>query len=1024
MRTLRKLLYIFFLLALPLSAFGRKESYGNGMLLTGTEKNAGGSDAEPQFQVGDVAIHSEEVATVPIILHFINDLDVRGFQAKVILPEGLEYVKDTSGYAVLGDEYSSGYQITSNAVGTTLSILGFGTKSDKAFKEGILCYFKVKAAPDFKGGKINVAEAFITFDNQEIVCSTQSGEVLLSIPATSISLNLNQANLKVGETIQLEATVLPTTTTEKSIIWSSSDESIASVDANGLVTANKEGTAEIIAKVGSKEASVSITVIPTLAEAITLNRTTAFLNVSGTIQLTALFTPATTTDKTLKWESSNPSIVSVDNNGLLTAHALGEATVSATTSDGSNLTASCLIKVNPTTVEQISIVYDGPTTIKVGDVIQLGVDIKPDNVTDKSVTWLVQAAEVLNVTQDGKLTAVGPGKAWVGVETVGGSSAYLTFTVEPVKVERIEIEPVGATLKVGETVQLTAIITPGNASNQHITWDSNDTGIASVDANGLVTGIGIGATDINARATDGSGVIQAVRINVISTSVEPVKVERIEIEPGGATLKVGETVQLTANITPENASNQHITWDSNDTGIASVDANGLVTGIGIGATDINARATDGSGVIQAVRVNVISIPSIPVESITISANGSTVLKDGETLQLTATVLPENATDKSVRWLSNADSSATVDENGLVTAHSDLGVLDIYAFAGNVSDKIMLTIIETPAEDISLSSEVSEIRDKETISIYAHINPGTTTNKSITWNVSDESILKIQECDNSGCVLIGQKPGKAYVTATTVNGITQSYLVTVKPVYVQSITVPSEITVERGTQYEFKPEIIPDNASDKQLVWESSNPSLGSFNGNVFNAHARGEVIATCRAVDGSDVFAQCHIKIETYAKSLTLNEHDLILEKAGTFQLVAAIEPIDAVDSGSIVWESSNEQCVSVDDYGLISALSEGEATITARTQYYPWATDECNVKVSKDSGIENISINDVAIHIEDCNITIEGLTKNSIVRLIDMNGKVLNLQRYVDQALNIKAPSTGVYILSAGKYSFKIIIR
>ena len=1272
MRTLRKLLYIFFLLTLPLSAFGRKESYGNGMLLTGTEKNAGVSDAEPQFQVGDVAIHSEEVATVPIILHFINDLDVRGFQAKIILPEGLEYVKDTSGYAVLGDEYSSSYQITSNAVGTTLSILGFGTKSGNAFKEGILCYFKVKAAPDFKGGKINVAEAFITFDNQEIVCSTQSGEVVLSIPATSISLNLNQANLKVGETIQLEATVLPTTTTDKSIIWSSSDESIASVDANGLVTANKEGTAEIIAKAGSKEASVSITVIPTLAEAITLNRTTAALKISGTIQLTAsfspetttdktvtwissneaiatvdseglvtaqalgeceiiattadgsdksatchitvgatpaesisiepkgpftlrvgetiqfnatvlpqdaadksvswmsqtgcvsidanglatavapvennwisatnsagqeafvyitvvpnlvssieavpqkvslkvnqtikvqtivnpddatdkslkwesadsniasvdidgnitahaigqttvivsskdgsgvsatisvsviptpaesiiintpertsfkfgetiqltatvkpddttdktiiwtslntdivtidsnglvtargvgsatitatnsagqsaeitltvlptiaeslvltntevnmqvgetfqltaLFTPATTTEKTLRWESTNPSIVSVDNNGLLTAHALGEVTVTATTTDGSNLTASCPIKVNPATVEQISIVYDGPTTIKVGDVIQLGVNIKPDNATDKSVTWLVQAPEVLNVTQDGKLTAVGPGKAWVGVETAGGSSAYLTFTVEPVKVERIEIEPVGATLKVGETVQLTAIITP------------------------------------------------------------------------------------------ENASNQHITWDSNDTSIASVDANGLVTGIGIGATDINARATDGSGVIQAVRVNVISIPSIPVESITISANGSTVLKDGETLQLTATVLPENATDKSVRWLSNADSSATVDENGLVTAHSDLGVLDIYAFAGNVSDKIMLTIIETPAEDISLSSEVSEIRDKETISIYAHINPGTTTNKSITWNVSDESILKIQECDNSGCVLIGQKPGKAYVTATTVNGITQSYLVTVKPVYVQSITVPSEITVERGTQYEFKPGITPDNASDKQLVWESSNPNLGSFNGNVFNAHARGEVIATCRAVDGSDVFAQCHIKIETYAKSLTLNEHDLNLEKAGTFQLVATIEPIDAVDSGPIVWESSNEQCVSVDDYGLISAGSEGEATITARTQYYPWATDECNVKVSKDSGIENISIDEVAIHIEDCNITIEGLTKNSIGRLIDMNGKVLNLQRYVDQALNIKAPSTGVYILSVGKYSFKIIIR
>lgn len=70
-----------------------------------------------------------------------------------------------------------------------------------------------------------------------------------------------------------------------------------------------------------------------------------------------------------------------------------------------------------------------------------------------------------------------------------------------------------------------------------------------------------------------------------------------------------------------------------------------------------------------------------------------------------------------------------------------------------------------------------------------------------------------------CVLIGQKPGEAYVTATTVNGITQSYLVTVNPIYVQSITIPSKITVEKGSQYEFKPEITPDNASVKQLVWE-------------------------------------------------------------------------------------------------------------------------------------------------------------------------------------------------------------
>lgn len=745
-----------------LSAFGRKESYGNGMLLTGKAQNAGVSEGEPQFQVGDVVIELEEVATLPIILHCTNNSDVRGFQAKVILPEGLEFVKDTGGYAVLGDDYSSGYQITSNAIGTTLSILGFGTKPENPFKEGILCYFKVKAATDFKGGKINVSEAFITFDNQEIACSTQSGEVILAIPATSISLNLNRANLKVAETLQLEATVLPATTTDKIVIWSSSDDRIASVDTNGLVIANKEGTAEIIAKAGSKEANITITVIPTIAESLALTNTGVNMQAGDTFQLTALFTPATTTDKTLKWVSSNPSIVSVDHNGILTAHALGEVTVSASTTDGSNLTASCRVLVNPTPVEKISIVYDGPTTIKVGDVIRLGVEIKPESATDKSLNWMVQIAEVLNVTQEGLLTAVGPGEAWVGVETTDGAFAYLMFTVEPVKVERIEIEPVMSSLKIGETVQLTATVSPSNATNQHITWDSNDTDIASVDENGLVTAIGVGATDINARATDGSGEIQAVRINVVSI----------------------------------------------------------------------------------------------------------------------------------------------------------------------------------------------------------------------------------------------------------------------PVYIESITIPSEITVEKGTQYEFNPEIAPDNASDKQLVWESSDPSLGSFDGNVFYAHARGEVIATCRAVDGSDVFAQCHIRIETYAKSLTLNEHDLNLDEGLTFQLVATIEPVDAVDSGSVVWESSNEQCVSVDAQGMISALSGGEATITASTQYYPWATDECRVIVSMKTGIESISIDDVAIHIENGNIIINGLTQNSIVRLTDMDGIVLNQQRCIDQALNIKAPSTGVYILSVGKHSFKIIIR
>lgn len=1270
MRTLRKLLYIFILLALPLSAFGRKESYGNGVLLTGKAQNAGVSEGEPQFKVGDVVIHSEKVATVPIILHFINDLDVRGFQAKVILPEGLEYVKDTSGYAVLGDEYSSGYQITSNAVGTTLSILGFGTKSGNAFKEGILCNFKVKAATDFKGGKINVSEAFITFDNQETACSTQSGEVVLAIPATSISLNLNQANLKVGETIQLEATVLPTTTTDKSVIWFSSDDSIASVDANGLVTANKEGTAEIIAKAGSKEASVSITVISTLAEAITLNRTTAALSVSGTIQLRASVSPETTTDKTVTWISSNEAIATVNSEGMVTAHGLGECDITATTADGSNKTASCHITVGATPAESIRVDPKGPFTLRIGETIQFSATVLPQDATDKSVSWMSQTGGV-TIDANGLATAVAPVENnWISATNSAGQQDLVYITVLPTLISSIDVVPQELSLKVNQTIKVQAVVNPVDATDKSLKWSSSNTAVATVDGNGNIIAVAMGETDITVTANDGSGVSATCKVTVVPTpvesvsvtangsttlkpeqtlqlnasvlpedtidktvvwtssdvtvatvtnsglvtavsvgnasikatagdksacveiTVEPIRAEslilfhtdidlkvgeeytlspvitpenttdktlvwwsddesiasvdssgtvhanaigntvvrvsttdgtelkaeaRIYVHPtpiseviidydGPTTLKVGETAKLSANVLPENATdknikwlvmslailnisedglvtavgvgtswagafadnesgypndtveftvvetpveridfeqeyisirtgeqarinpvvypetatNKSLTWESKDSNIAVIDNNGIVTGIAPGQVDIDALAADGSGVFNTIRV---IVSEISVESITISANGSTTLKDGETLQLTATVLPENATDKSVRWISNADFSATVDENGLVTAHSDLGVLDIYAYAGNVSDKIMLTIIETPAENIALSSDVSEIKDKETISIYAQISPVTTSNKSITWNVSDESILKIQAWDNSVCELIGQKPGEAYVTATTVNGITQSYLVTVKPIYVQSITIPSEITVEKGTQYEFTPVVIPENASNKTLIWECSNTVIGSFEGNVFKAYARGDVVVTCRAADGSDVNAECQIKVVTYAKTLTLNEHVLTLKENDTFQLTATVEPIDAVDSGAVIWQSSNSDAVTVDDNGLISAVAPGTAVITASTRNYPWATDECCIKVIEASGVKTVLIEEASIQIEGANITVSGLPRDSIVRLIDMSGRIVCRQNCDGNTVRLNVAAPGCYILSAGRHSLKIVI-
>ena len=649
--------------------------------------------------------------------------------------------------------------------------------------------------------------------------------------------------------------------------------------------------------------------------------------------LSPVITPENTTDKTLVWWSDDESIASVDSSGTVHANAIGNTVVRVSTTDGTELKAEARIYVHPTPISEVIIDYDGPTTLKVGETAKLSANVLPENATDKNIKWLVMSLAILNISEDGLVTAVGVGTSWAGA-FADNESGYPY-----------------------DTVEFTVVETP---------------------------------------------------------------VERIDFEQEYISIRTGEQARINPVVYPETATNKSLTWESKDSNIAVIDNNGIVTGIAPGQVDIDALAADGSGVFNTIRV---IVSEISVESITISANGSTTLKDGETLQLTATVLPENATDKSVRWISNADFSATVDENGLVTAHSDLGVLDIYAYAGNVSDKIMLTIIETPAENIALSSDVSEIKDKETISIYAQISPVTTSNKSITWNVSDESILKIQAWDNSVCELIGQKPGEAYVTATTVNGITQSYLVTVKPIYVQSITIPSEITVEKGTQYEFTPVVIPENASNKTLIWECSNTVIGSFEGNVFKAYARGDVVVTCRAADGSDVNAECQIKVVTYAKTLTLNEHVLTLKENDTFQLTATVEPIDAVDSGAVIWQSSNSDAVTVDDNGLISAVAPGTAVITASTRNYPWATDECCIKVIEASGVKTVLIEEASIQIEGANITVSGLPRDSIVRLIDMSGRIVCRQNCDGNTVRLNVAAPGCYILSAGRHSLKIVI-
>ena len=165
------------------------------------------------------------------------------------------------------------------------------------------------------------------------------------IAVTEITLNKTTLSLKEGDSETLVATVKPDDATDKTVTWSTSDTSIATVDSNGRVTAVKEGTATITAKAGDKSATCSVTVSKKVVAVteITLNKSSLKLNEGDSETLVATVKPDDATDKTVTWSTSDTSIATVDENGKVTAVKEGSATITAKAGGKS---ATCAVSVS------------------------------------------------------------------------------------------------------------------------------------------------------------------------------------------------------------------------------------------------------------------------------------------------------------------------------------------------------------------------------------------------------------------------------------------------------------------------------------------------------------------------------------------------------------------------------------------------------------------------------------------------------------------------------------------------------
>ena len=282
------------------------------------------------------------------------------------------------------------------------------------------------------------------------------------VEVSSVSLNTATIEMVEGETFSLVATVLPKDAEYDKVIWASSNASVARVNS-GTVTALKEGTATITASAGGKSSTCTVKVSTKVVSvtSITLDKTSLSMKVGETETITATVNPDNATDKSVTWGSSDVSVATVAD-GRVTAMKSGTAIITA--KSGSCI-AECTVNIS---VDVESVTLDKTTlSLTVGETATLTATVKPDDATDKNVTWTSSDESVAKVA-DGKVTAVKSGKATITAKCED-KTAECAVTVT-VPTGSVTLDKTSLSLAVGETAQLTATVKPDDATDKTVVW--------------------------------------------------------------------------------------------------------------------------------------------------------------------------------------------------------------------------------------------------------------------------------------------------------------------------------------------------------------------------------------------------------------------------------------------------------------------------------------------------------------------------------------------------------------------------
>ena len=381
--------------------------------------------------------------------------------------------------------------------------------------------------------------------------------------------------------------------------------------------------------------------------------------------------------------------------------------------------------------------------------------------TDGGTNWSSEVTQANDGTKSNHDIAVGvtipAGANGFRVVRRAGTSTHvksITLTLAaagPVAVTGVTLNKTSLTLEAGQDETLTATVAPSNADNKDVSWSSNNPSVASVDQTGKVSAISAGTAIITVTTADGN---KTATCNVTVTApAAQIPVTAISLD-ATATVGIGSTITLAVTYTPADANQgKAVTWTTADAGIAIVN-NGVVTGVSAGTVAITATSTTDPSITATCNV---TVQAIAVTDVSLNKS-SLSLQIGGNETLTATVAPDNATNKNITWESSNTAVATVNNGKVTGVAAGTATITVTTVDGNKTATCTVTVTAgTPVPDTNLTTHVPEIYEaKEIAGGYG----GT-----LTVNSGNEYEV-FYFCKISNAIAVGTSPISGNIATTT------------------------------------------------------------------------------------------------------------------------------------------------------------------------------------------------------------------------------------------------------------------